>query len=210
MSLTKGLCCAAFDDTFTFPSPTVQLRNLATCKSNHKKVLTSLADVGTMLIEFKYLSRVTGISKFEDYALRILHELKKFHPIDGLFPTTLLEYKSNTKKKERVSALSFFTNHKKHYPKKTRENPDKEVDDWIHDKEKSQRKSSMNAKKDEDDRNNSKNKFNATGYLTFGALGDSFYEYLLKGWIFSGMEDNTSRVRCILHFLHSFSKGKSS
>ena len=35
------------------------------------------------------------------------------------------------------------------------------------------------------------------GHVSMGAAGDSFYEYLLKSWIFSGRQDDESRLMYI-------------
>ncbi|XP_078447714.1 mannosyl-oligosaccharide 1,2-alpha-mannosidase MNS1-like [Wolffia australiana] len=91
-----------------------------------------LADSGTEQLEFIALSQRTGDPKYQKKVERVIDELRKDYPSDGLLPIYL--------------------------------NP-----------------------------NTGKPSYHST--ITFGAMGDSFYEYLLKVWIQGNKTDTVKRYR---------------
>jgi mannosyl-oligosaccharide alpha-1,2-mannosidase len=88
-----------------------------------------LAELGTVQLEFNYLSAKTGDKKFSGYANRVYDVLEKLNPQNGLFPIYI----------------------------------------------------------------NANNGQAGSHMITFGALGDSFYEYLLKVWVQTGRKDRRLR-----------------
>lgn len=58
--------------------------------THHTSAIVSLATIGTLQLEFQYLSDITSEPKYQDAALRVyeqLHVMEK--PIPGLFPTNV-------------------------------------------------------------------------------------------------------------------------
>ncbi|CAM9973923.1 unnamed protein product, partial [Hapterophycus canaliculatus] len=112
------LLLPAFDTKSGIPTPRVNFRT----GKNSGGSKSVLAEIGTLQVEFRYLSKITGVQKYADKANRvfdIMHDIKSH---DGLYP--------------------IFINPSSAKP--------------------------------------------VGSQVTFGALGDSFYEYLLKAWLQGG------------------------
>jgi len=88
-----------------------------------------LAELGTLQVEFRYLSKATGQSHYGEKAEAVIEKMDRIHPTNGLFPIY-------------VSTDSGTP---------------------------------------------------TTGAITFGALGDSFYEYLIKVWVQGGRKESMYR-----------------
>jgi mannosyl-oligosaccharide alpha-1,2-mannosidase len=65
--------------------------NLATGQKNGLGSVV-LSEVGTMQLEFRRLSQLTGDDKYDRMATRVMKELKDNGPSDGLFPTTYMPH----------------------------------------------------------------------------------------------------------------------
>lgn len=91
---------------------------------------SSLAEAGTLQLEFMYTSEITNNSVFQERADQFYSMIKQTANFDGLFTNQMDKFKSTTYSENDV-----------------------------------------------------------TGTLTFGANGDSFYEYLLKVWLYGGKKD---------------------
>ncbi|CAN0083356.1 unnamed protein product [Scytosiphon promiscuus] len=112
------LLLPAFDTKSGIPTPRVNFktgRNSGGSKS-------VLAEIGTLQVEFRYLSKITGIQKYADKVNRVFDIMEGVKSHDGLYP--------------------IFINPSTAKP--------------------------------------------VGSQVTFGALGDSFYEYLLKVWLQGG------------------------
>ena len=84
-----------------------------------------LAELGTLQLEFRYLSYATKVQRYEEISMKAMQAMAAFKPKNGLYPIL-------------VSAI--------------------------------------------------KKRFSSS-HITFGASGDSFYEYLLKLWIQGGKQE---------------------
>eukprot|EP00904_Undaria_pinnatifida_P011230 jgi/Undpi1/7237/HiC_scaffold_22.g09710.m1 len=115
------LLLPAFNTNSGIPTGRVNFRNGR--NSGSKSVL---AEIGTLQVEFRYLSEITGDPKYAQKANKVFDIMSKLHVADGLFP--------------------IFFNPSSGKP------------------------------------------------VTFGALGDSFYEYLLKAWLQGGQEETEYRT----------------
>jgi len=62
---------------------------------------TNLASVGTLQVEFRYLSKVTGRKEFGEAADRAFDQIRSLHPKDGLYPIEIV----NVKKQPAFSSL---------------------------------------------------------------------------------------------------------
>jgi len=96
------------------------------------EVANTLAQVGTLQLEYRYLARVTGKEEYATAVERIVKDLGMIQPENGLFPFQL-------------------------------------------------------------DVHMGKVKLAVNGIVTFGANGDSFYEYLLKAWLQGGRKEEYLR-----------------
>jgi len=115
----------AFHENSSMPHTEVNLRTGAFRNSEWHKTTSILSEVGSIQLEFKYLSHVTGDMKYWDIAQNIMQVLDK-------------------QKKRHSGLYSVYI---------------------------------------------STNEGTIMGdHITLGALGDSFYEYLLKQWLLTGEE----------------------
>ena len=120
MSYTKGN---------TIPKPRVFLNEADAREGGHRS--KCIADLATLQLEFRYLSKVSGDAKYGQEAMLPFDKLAASQPADGLFPIFVLE--------------------------------------------------------------GTDEKYSLTGNISFGAMGDSAYEYMLKLWLQSGKTEDKYR-----------------
>jgi len=82
------LLANAFDEATGMFAKSVNLQN------GQKNGLGSivLSEVGTMQLEFRRLSQLTGDNKYDRMVTRVMKELKDNGPSDGLYPTTYMPH----------------------------------------------------------------------------------------------------------------------
>jgi mannosyl-oligosaccharide alpha-1,2-mannosidase len=82
------ILAGAFDEGTGMFAKSVNLQN------GHGQGLSSivLSEVGTMQLEFRRLSLLTGDNKYDRMATRVMTELKNAGPSDGLFPVTYMPH----------------------------------------------------------------------------------------------------------------------
>ena len=112
----------AFNSPTGIPRAQIVLANGAASQPGWTGGASILAELGTVQLEFRQLTRITGDPKYARAAEAVIEKMDSLHPVDGLYPIF-------------VSADSGQP---------------------------------------------------TTSQITFGALGDSFYEYLLKVWLQGG------------------------
>jgi mannosyl-oligosaccharide alpha-1,2-mannosidase len=112
----------AFDTPTGIPRATVSLASGASSNPGWTGGSSILSELGTLQVEFRYLSRASGVAKYGAKAERVIETLDKLKPAHGLYPIYV---------SADTGALT-------------------------------------------------------TSTVAFGALGDSFYEYLIKVWVQGG------------------------
>lgn len=118
----------AFDTPSGIPFAQVNLRGGGSHGWSGNSVL---AEVGTLQVEMRYLSRASGDPKYEQKAMKVFELLKNEHPPNGLAPIYV------------STDSGHFVGNK----------------------------------------------------VTFGALGDSYFEYLLKVWVQGGKDTSENYLR---------------
>lgn len=120
---------AAFDTPSGIPNGQVNLQS----KNSHNAGWTGgsaiLAELGTMQVEFRYLSQATGDPIYAQKVNKVFDIMAEKHPNDGLYPIYVNTHSGQLQ----------------------------------------------------------------GGAITFGALGDSFYEYMLKVWLQGGRKEDSYR-----------------
>jgi len=119
----------AFDTPSGIPRASVVLATGSTSNPGWTGGASILAELGTLQVEFRYLSHATGDPSYARKSERVIEKMDELKPAHGLYPIY-------------VSADSGAP---------------------------------------------------TTSHVTFGALGDSFYEYLLKVWVQGGRKEGMYR-----------------
>ncbi|CAB1115373.1 unnamed protein product [Ectocarpus sp. CCAP 1310/34] len=120
------LLLPAFDTNTGIPTARVSFRS----HKNSGGTKSVLAEIGTLQVEFRYLSKITGIPKYAEKVNRVFDHMYGLPSKDGLYPIFV----------------------------------------------------------------NPSNGQTVGSQVTFGALGDSFYEYLLKAWLQGGKTETKYRT----------------
>jgi len=119
----------AFNTPSGIPMNSVHLTSGTASNPSWTGSSSILSELGTMQVEFRYLSHASGDASFGRKAEQVIETLNKHAPADGLYP--------------------IYINPRSGTP--------------------------------------------ANSHVTFGALGDSFYEYLLKVWLQGGKKEGMYR-----------------
>jgi len=78
----------AFQTASGLPNEFLSLNNLEGIRRSGRMKF-GLADIGTLLLEFRYLSQLTGNQTYREKVDHVFRQLEAIHPPDGLFPNRL-------------------------------------------------------------------------------------------------------------------------
>lgn len=76
----------AFNSSSGVPFGTLGLKTKRAYNPSHVGGFSSMSEVGTTQVEFRYLSHHTGDTRFSDVADRVMLHLRMLNPVDGLYP----------------------------------------------------------------------------------------------------------------------------